>query len=148
MKHTPQLHDKVQKLGRGIYLVTSSELQYLECSYRSGVASFVQTTQIDVLPGGMLEALEQAKQWQHAAKLEVERRRYRLNKESRAKSRDRAKVREAQAVVEEVTYSQIEREIRNGAVIEAARRDVANVWARYGPALEPYRYRVPAYQWI
>lgn len=148
MKYSAQLTDNVERLGKGISLVRNGALTYLEVTHSSPIVSYCKTLHIDVLPGGLVEALEAAKAWQHKAKLETERLRHHHNKEAKRNRYVRAKQAAVLSDRVEVIASQMEREIRNGAVVEAARNDVRGVWARYGPALDEHRYRVPVFQWF
>lgn len=147
MKYTPQLHDTTERLARGITLVRSGNITYIEATFRSPSMGFAETTQIDVLPGGLLEAMEQAKAWYRRKDLDMHAARKRRNTETRRELRVRSDLRASQAERDAAMSSQIEREIHNGSVVEAARQDVANVWARYGPALDEHRYRTSDFQW-
>ena len=147
MKYTPQINDKTERLARGITLVRSGEIMYIEATFRSPTIGFAETVQFDVLPGGMLEAMEQARAWYKRKDLDMHAARKRRNTETRRELRVRGEMRAVEAHVVQTIESKIEREIKNGSVLEAARRDVAGVWARYGPALDTHRYRTTLFQW-
>jgi hypothetical protein len=147
MKYTPQLNDKTERLARGITLVRSGELMYIEVTFRSPSMAFAETEHFDVLPGGMLEAMNQARAWYDAKDKELQAARKRRNRATRNELRIRGEMRAVEAHVVQTIESKIEREIKNGSVLEAARRDVAGVWARYGPALDTHRYRTTQFQW-
>lgn len=147
MKYTPQLHDQTERLARGITLVRSGSIMYIEASFRSPSMGFAETAQFDVLPGGMLEAMEQARAWYHRKDLDMHAARKRRNSETRRELRIRGEMRAVERDRERTIESQMEREIHNGSVVEAARNDVRGVWERYGPALYEHRYRISDFQW-
>jgi hypothetical protein len=147
MKYTPNINDKTERLARGITLVRSGEIMYIEATFRSPTVGFAETAQFDVLPGGLLEAMEQARAWWKRKDLDMHAARKRRNTATRRELRIRGEMRAVEAHVAQTIESQIEREIHNGSVVEAARQDVARVWARYGPALDAHRYRTSDFQW-
>jgi hypothetical protein len=147
MKYTPQLHDKTERLARGITLVRSGEIMYIEATFRSPTVGFAETAQFDVLPGGMLEAMEQARAWWKRKDLDMHAARKRRNFVTKRDQRIRGEMQALEEHRERTMQSQMEREIHNGSVVEAARQDVARVWERYGPALDTHRYRTSDFQW-
>ena len=147
LKYTPQINDKTERLARGITLVRSGEIMYIEATFRSPTVGFAETAQFDVLPGGMLEAMEQARAWYRRKDLDMHAARKRRNTETRREVRIRGEMRAVEEHRAQSIESQIEREIHNGSVVEAARQDVARVWALYGPALDEHRYRTSDFQW-
>ncbi len=147
MKYTPQLHDTTERLARGITLVRSGNITYIEATFRSPSMGFAETTQIDVLPGGMLEAMEQARAWYKRKDLDMHAARKRRNFVTKRDQRIRGEMKALEEHRERTMQSQIEREIHNGSVVEAARQDVARVWAFYGSALDEHRYRTSDFQW-
>lgn len=148
MKYQPKLTDKVERLSNNVALITSGSIQYLEVVHKSPVVNFSETAQFDVLPGGFVEAMEKVKAWRHEMKLKAERMRHHHNKDARRSAYTRAKKEAVKQEREAQKQSQIAREIYNATVVEAARQDVARVWASYGPALDEHRYRVSDFQWI
>lgn len=105
--------------------------------------------QFDITPGGIVEVMARAKQWQveHYDHLKREYKRDYNRKKERADF-DRKLQADIQASKDEAFERMLARVTHNDAVVRAAKDDVRRVLASYGPALIDRVMYVPPFQWI
>lgn len=105
--------------------------------------------QFDVMPGGLVEVMAKAKQWQVEHYLELKTTYKRDYMKAKHRRTFEAKVEaDIQATKDAAFERMLARVTHNDAVLRAAKDDVRRVLAFYGPALIDRVMYVPAFQWI
>lgn len=105
--------------------------------------------QFDVTPGGLVEVMAKAKQWQaeHYHELKTTYKRDYMKAKHRRTFEAKVEA-DIQASKDASFERMLARVTHNDAVVRAAKDDVRRVLALYGPALMDRVMYVPAFQWI